>query len=102
MIKASSKILLKVYNKLFNFILSSGIFPDMWCKGLITPIFKSGDSANPENYRGICVSSCMGKLFWMILLDRLSNFTLEKEILHPSQIERLTMYLPLEQLYTSM
>ena len=28
----------------------------------------------------------MGKLFCMVLLDRLSNFTLEKEILHPSQI----------------
>ena len=40
MLKSSAKILLKGYQKLFNLILESGKFPDQWCEGLITPIFK--------------------------------------------------------------
>lgn len=63
MIKASQNSLIPIYKKLFNLILISGIFPDNWCQGLITPIFKSGEKKDPNNYRGICVSSCLGKLF---------------------------------------
>ena len=40
--------------KLFNLILSVGYFPDIWNHGLITPIFKTGDKFDPNNYRGIC------------------------------------------------
>ena len=54
--------------------------------GLISPIFKSGDEKDPGNYRGICVSSCLGKFFCMILNKRLTEFVLQKNILHPSQI----------------
>jgi hypothetical protein len=43
--------------KLFNIILSSGIFPNIWNQGLITPIHKSGDTFDPNNYQGISVSS---------------------------------------------
>ena len=86
MIKASSKALLNVYQKLFNLILRSGIFPIDWCEGLITPIFKSGDKKDANNYRGICVSSCLGKLLCSILNRRLQAFVKTKKLLHPSQI----------------
>ena len=59
MLKSCEKILLKGYKNLFNLILESGQFPDQWCEGLITPIFKSGDKTNPYKYRGICVTSCL-------------------------------------------
>ena len=49
MIKASCGPLINVYLKLFNLILHSGIFPSLWCEGLITPIFKTGDKTKPEN-----------------------------------------------------
>ena len=71
MIKASLESLMPVYIKLFNLILQSGEMPDIWCQGLITPIFKLGDKSDPANYRGICVSSCLGKLFSSILNQRL-------------------------------
>ena len=61
MIKASLESLMPIYIKLFNLILQSGKMPDIWCQGLITPIYKSGDKSDPTNYRGICVSSCLGK-----------------------------------------
>ena len=78
MIKSSAKILLKGYDILFNLILECRILPDKWCEGLLTPIFKSGDKQDPNNYRGICVTSCMGKFFCLILNKRLNDFTQEK------------------------
>ena len=86
MIKASLEPLMPVYVKLFNLILQSGKMPDIWCQGLITPIYKSGDKSDPTNYRGICVSSCLGKLFCSILNRRLHLYFEENKILHNSQI----------------
>ena len=67
MIKASLESLMPVFIKLFNLILRSGKMPDILCQGLMTPICKSGDRSDPTNYRGIFVSSCLGKLFCSIL-----------------------------------
>ena len=60
--------------------------PKNWCNGLITPIFKSGVRNDPSNYRGICVSSCLGKLFFSILNQRLLEHVTSLNILHKSQI----------------
>ena len=60
--------------------------PLMWCSGLITPIFKSGGRNDPTNYRGICVYSCLGKLFCAILNQRLMEHINSLNILHNSQI----------------
>ena len=86
MIKASLPTLLPVYHKLFNTVLNLGTVPKNWCNGLITPIFKSGVRNDPSNYRGICVSSCLGKLFFSILNQRLLEHVTSLNILHKSQI----------------
>ena len=86
MIKASIDILIKGFAKMFNTIKNSGTFPKSWCEGLITPIFKSGNKLDPSNYRGICVSSSLGKFFCSILNQRLMNFTKQEKIIHSSQI----------------
>ncbi len=67
MIKHTSSKLQLAVLKLFNVILRVGYFPDIWNQGLITPIFKNGDKFDPNNYRGICVSSKLGKLFCSII-----------------------------------
>ena len=90
MIKASLPTLLPVYHKLFNTVLNLGTVPKNWCNGLITPIFKSGVRNDPSNYRGICVSSCLGKLFFSILNQRLLEHVTSLNILHKSQIGFLT------------
>ena len=63
---------------LFNKILKSGIFPPSWNYGLIKPIHKGMDVFDPDNYRGITLNSCLGKLFCTILYNRLAPI-LEKE-----------------------
>ena len=47
---------------LFNNILSEGVFPEIWARGMIIPIHKSGSLNDPNNYRG-SITSCLGKLF---------------------------------------
>jgi hypothetical protein len=86
MLKSSAKILLKGYQKPFNLLIESGKFPDQWCEGLITPIFKSGDKTNPNNYRGICVTICLSKFLCIVLNERLSKFSPEQNLMHRSQI----------------
>ena len=61
MIKSALNKLMPFYLKLFNTVLRSGIMPQTWCNSIITPIFKSGANTDPSNYRGICISSCLGK-----------------------------------------
>ena len=66
--------------------LQSGTYPDLWCKGLITPIFKSDDECDTNNYRWIRVTSCLGKFFCLILNEDLTNFTQDNNLIHRSQI----------------
>ena len=57
--------LVKVFNKL--------LFPLSWTEGIIIPIHKQGSSTDPNNYRGITLNSCLGKLFCHVLNTRISN-----------------------------
>ena len=73
--------------RLFNVFLRSGIVPDDWCMGYITPIFKSGDDKDPGNYRGITLLSCMGKLFMCLSVvnSRLNEFVRKYNIVGAEQ-----------------
>ena len=73
-IKATFSIFKKIYKKLFNLILDSGIFPEIWADGLIIPIFKKkGNKNDANNYRGITLISCLSKLFTTVLNNRLKK-----------------------------
>ena len=63
-----------VIRMLFNAILTRTYFPSSWKVNYIIPIFKSNDSFDPNNYRGISVSSCLGKLFTLVINERLIRF----------------------------
>ncbi len=86
--------------KLFNLVLSSVCFPDIWSQGLVTPIQKSGDKLDPNNFRGIFVSSNLGKLFSSILNNRIVNFLNEHNVPSPSQIVFLPNYRTTDHIYT--
>ena len=62
---------------LFNTILSMGDFPSPWSEGLIVPIHKKNDRLCVDNYRGIIISSCIGKVFIKILTKRIDNFMID-------------------------
>ena len=61
--------------KLFNLVLHTGIIPSEWCIGIIKPLFKNkGSPKDTNNYRGITILSCFGKLFTSVLNKRITNF----------------------------
>ena len=86
MIKHSFEILKDCFTKLFNLILTVGCVPDIWCKGLITPVHKNGDPSDPDNFRPICVLSCLCKFFTNILNKRLCLVCKAEKLIHISQI----------------
>ena len=55
MLKNSHSHVLPCIVKLFNHILSSGIYPSKWKTGYIKPLYKGDDPTLPVNYRGITV-----------------------------------------------
>ena len=74
-LKHSADKLMPVFVKIFNIVFESGIIPQYWSEGYICPIYKNkGDRANADNYRGITILSCFGKLFTCILNNRLFNY----------------------------
>jgi hypothetical protein len=61
--------------KLFNLVLLTGVVPRAWTDGVIKPILKKkGSPDDPNNYRGITILSCLGKLFTTILNNRLNDY----------------------------
>ena len=85
-IKNSLHICMPLYLKLFNFIFDTGIVPDLWSKGIIHSIYKNkGDKNDPNNYRGITLVSCLGKVYTAILNNRLELFACELELISKCQ-----------------
>ena len=70
---------------LFNKILDLEYFPSVWAIGKVVPVFKKGDKNNANNYRGITIISCLGKLFTKIMNNRITKFVDEKNILSDVQ-----------------
>ena len=45
-------------------MLETGIVPESWAIGVIKPIYKNKGNLNDvDNYRGINILKCVGKLF---------------------------------------
>ena len=52
---------------------------------MVTPIFKSGKSNDPSNYRPISILSIFSKLLEKLFYNRLFNFVTKHHVLHPNQ-----------------
>ena len=99
-LKNSPKEMIRLICNYFNLILDTGIVPDTWTIGLIVPIYKNkGDIHDPDNYRGITLLSCIGKLFTMVINHRLSIYLNENNLFGEEQVSErasphLTIYSP--------
>lgn len=72
--------------RLFNIILDSGIVPTDWCAAIIKPLYKNkGPTDDPDNYRGISLLSCVGKLLTSCINQRLTGFFVNCGILGEEQ-----------------
>lgn len=100
-IKNSPQELITLITKFFNIILESGFVPQDWCIGIIVPIFKKKGSINdPDNYRGITLLSCLGKLFTLLLNSRLTHFLEMNNLLGEEQVGFRTGYSTLDHIFS--
>ncbi len=86
MIKCSIDVYANLFTRFFNSILSIETVPESWGHGYIVPLFKSGSVLEPNNYRGITISSCLSKVFISIMHDRLFTFLEDNSIMCREQI----------------
>ena len=86
MLKHGQNVLIPSIQKLFNTCLSSGNYPISWAEGYITPVHKSNAITDPNNYRGIAVTSAIGKLFNSVLNSRLDSFLEKHQIINKCQV----------------
>ena len=85
MLKSALPVISKTVVKICNVLLKTGQFPNSWTEGIINPIHKQGNNADPNNYRGITINSCLGKLFCHVLNKRISNFLEDKSFIGGEQ-----------------
>ena len=67
----TDNLLFHLFNYCFN---HECIDMEQWRTGRIVNLYKSGDSCDPGNYRGITLFSVLGKMYAKILASRISNF----------------------------
>jgi len=85
-IKYSQHVMMPLLAKLFNNILVSGIYPESWAKGHIKKLYKKDDPLEPNNYRGITITSVIGKLLNSIMNNRITSFLEKQRKLNKEQI----------------
>ena len=85
MIKFSSTFIIPIFHNLFNTIFDTAVFPDEWAKALIMPLLKKGAASDPNNYRGISLSSALSKVYMKIMYNRLSNWVENNNVLAEEQ-----------------
>ena len=99
-IKASFSKMKHIYVGLFNKILNAGCIPESWTIGMITPIYKNkGDKADFNNYRGITILSCLGKLFTSIINERLNSYSNEVRLVQENQTGFRKNYSTLDHIF---
>lgn len=86
MLKYNQEELIKPLTKLYNIIFSNSLYPIKWSEGFITPLFKKDNPNQPDNYRGITITSSIAKVFNYVLNNRLISFLTKHGIIKNSQI----------------
>ena len=84
-LKLSFLTLSRQLTYIFNLSLATSIVPKSWKIATVTPLFKSGDVSQCNNYRPISVLPLPGKILEKIVHKRLNNFFEMNNILDPHQ-----------------
>ena len=101
LLKSSTRHIVMLIVRLSNLVLETGIVPSDWSVGLIKPLFKGkGSPQSPDNYRGITLLSCVGKLFTAVLNERIVSFLDANGLLGEEQAGFRANYSTVDHVYT--
>ena len=84
-IKLAAHILAYPLADLFNLSLSTSSLPSIWKCASVTPIYKTGDPTDINNYRPISIICTTAKIFEKLVFKQLSKYINHENILSPHQ-----------------
>ena len=86
MVKNAPETILNLLRNFINLCLCKSLIPQSWCMDLITPIFKDGSINDPDNYRGMCISSVLLKIICTLLQNRIQGHCNKFNLINENQI----------------
>ncbi|CAB3986869.1 Hypothetical predicted protein [Paramuricea clavata] len=84
-LKLSANIIAPSLTFIFNLSLATGIYIDEWMRARVTPIFKSGDKRQCENYRPISILPVVSKAFEKEVFRQVYRYLSESSLLSKFQ-----------------
>lgn len=72
LVKAFHEIFTPILYDIFNNSLRAGVFPDLWRRAVVVPVYKSGSRTTASNYRPVSLLCTFSKLFEMVVHKTLS------------------------------
>lgn len=84
-LKRARNEVVPIITHLANLCFSKGIFPSLLKESIVTPIYKSGDGDDVNNYRPISVLPSLSKVLERLINKRLLSYLEKNKILSASQ-----------------
>ena len=84
-LKLAAPVIYKNLTDLFNLSITSGVFPSDWKIAKVSPLFKSGDLTDANNYRPISVLPTIARVFERLIFDQLYTYVNENNFLYTYQ-----------------
>ena len=86
MLKNSQEFIRDLLHKFVNLCLRQALVPNSWCLEIINPIFKYGNLHDPNNYRGISISSGLLKVLCTLLNNRIQSYCTKLDLINKNEI----------------
>ena len=84
-LKMSATVIYESLTHIFNLSLCTGNFLSKLKLARVTPLYKSGDIADMNNYRPISVLPILSKLFEKIVYAHIYEYLIKYKLIHPNQ-----------------
>ena len=84
-LRLAAPIIYRQLTDLFNLSVRSGVFPVDWKLAKVSPIYKTGERIDPNNYRPISVLSTIARIFEKVIYKQFYDYLSRKNILDPRQ-----------------
>ena len=84
-LKDCLKIIAEPLTYLINAFLEKGRFPNQLKRAHVVPIYKTGDTKEPKNYRPISITSAISKIFEKVIRNQMVEYFNRHNHLSPIQ-----------------
>ena len=84
-LKLTAQHIYESLTAIFNLSFQSNTVPDDWKVAKVTPIFKTDDRCDTNNYRPISVISGVARVFERLVYNQLESYVTQHNLINPKQ-----------------